>query len=126
MSDSRSPAALHGALRCVVTSDLPSDHKATLIAVVTQALRDEEAAEMNRQAGAPKRGLWQEDEIVQLKGFLQGKVAGSWQHADESVMHMAAQLHRDPRSVRDKAAELGLGVSVDYRLARALTRTRDE
>jgi hypothetical protein len=110
----------------VVTSDLPSDHKATLIAVVTQALRDEEAAEMNRQAGAPKRGLWQEDEIVQLKGFLQGKVAGSWQHADESVMHMAAQLHRDPRSVRDKAAELGLGVSVDYRLARALTRTRDE
>ena len=110
----------------MVTSDLPPEYKETLIAVVTLALRDEEAAEMNTQAGAPRRGLWQEDEIVQLKGFLQGKVAGSWQHADESVMHMAARLRRDPRPVRDQAAELGLGVSVDYRLARALTRTRDE
>jgi hypothetical protein len=110
----------------VVTSDLPSDHKATLIAVVTQALRDEEAVEVTRQAGARGRGLWQDDEVVQLKGFLQGKIAGSWQHADECVMHMAAQLRRDPRSIRDKAAELGLGASVDYRLARALSQTQSE
>jgi hypothetical protein len=106
----------------VVTSDLPSEHKATLIALLTQALRDEAAAQANLPAGAQDPGTWHEHEIAELQGFLQGKVARSWQHADECVMHMAAQLRRDARSIRDKAAELGLGASVDYRLARALTR----
>jgi hypothetical protein len=125
MQDSRS-AALHSALRYVITSDIPSGHKATLIEVLTQALRDDETAELRRQAVAQTGGTWQEHEIMQLKSFLQDRVARSWQHADECVMHLAAQLHRDPRSVRDKATELGLGASVDYRFAKAITQTRGE
>lgn len=114
------PAALHGALRFVIASDMPSEHKATLIEVLTQAVRDEEAAELHREAVAQAQGEWQEHEIVQLKTFLQGRTARSWQHADECVMHVAAQLHRDPGSVRQKATELGLGPAVDYRFAKQL------
>jgi hypothetical protein len=125
MQDSDRPAALHAALRFVITGDIPSEHKATLIEVLTQALRDDAAAELRRQALAHAHGEWQEHEIEQLKAFLHDRIARSWQHADECVMHLAAQLHRDPRSVRDKATDLGLGASVDYRLATALRRARE-
>lgn len=114
------PAALHAALRFVVTSDMPAEHKATLIEVLTQAVRDGEAAELNRAAAAQIQGDWQEREITELKGFLQGRTARSWQDADECMMRVAAQLHRNPDSVRHKATELGLGVAVDYRLAKQL------
>lgn len=126
MPASDRPAALHAALRFVITSDITAEHKATLIEVLTQAVRDHEAAEMRRQASAQARGEWQEDEILELKAFLQGRVARSWQHADECVMRLAAQLHRDPGAVRDKATELGLGASVDYGFARSLGPGRDE
>ena len=126
MQASNRPAALHAALRFVITSDITSQHKATLIEVLTQALRDHEAAEMRHQVNAQARGEWQEDEILELKAFLQGRIARSWQHADECVMRLAAQLHRDPGSVRDKATELGLGAAVDYGCARALRLGRDE
>lgn len=126
MPASNRPAALHSALRFVITSEITSEHKATLIEVLTQALRDDEAAEMRRQVSALARGEWQEDEILELKAFLQGRVARSWQHADECVMRLAAQLHRDPGSVRDKATELGLGASVDFGVARTLGQGRDE
>jgi hypothetical protein len=33
-------------------------------------------------------------------------------------MHLAAQLHRHPGSVRDKAIELGFGAAVDYRFSK--------
>ena len=99
---------------------MPADHKSTLIAVLTQAVRDEEAADLYRDSAAQVQGEWQEQEIVQLKSFLQGRTARSWQHADECVMHLAAQLHRDPGAVRHKATELGLGTAVDYRFAKQL------
>ena len=119
-------AALHAALRYVITSEITAVHKATLIEVLTRALRDHDAAELHRQASAQAGGEWQEAEILELEAFLQGRIASSWQHADECVMRMAAQLHRDPRSVRDKATQLGLGASVDYRFARTLTLGREE
>jgi len=125
MQDSHRPAALHAALRFVITSQVPSEHKAILIEVLTQALRDDEAAKLRQEAAAHARGEWQEHEIEQVKAFLQGQVARSWQHADECVMHLAAQLHRDPRSVRDNATQLGLGASVDYRYAREIKRMRE-
>ncbi len=84
---------------------MPAEHKATLIEVLTQTLRDE---------------------VLQLKAFLHGRAARSWQHADECVMHLAAQLHRDPASIRDKATELGLGVAVDYRFARQFNLGRED
>ncbi len=120
------PAALHAALRFVITSDMPSEHKATLIEVLTQALRDDEAAELHREAAAQEQGEWQEQEIVQLKSLLHGQAATSWQHADECVMRLAGQLHRNPESVRRKATELGLGSAVDYRFARQLKLSRED
>lgn len=121
------PAALHAALRFVITSEMPAEHKATLIEVLTQAIRDEGAASLRREAAlAQSQAEWQEPEIVRLKSLLQGRVATSWQHADECVMQLAAQLHRDPGSIRHKATELGLGSAVDYRYARQLMQTREE
>jgi hypothetical protein len=119
MRNTQRPAALHAALQFVLASNMPSEHKATLIEVLTQAVRDDEAAELHREAAAAQaQGEWQEQEIDQLKAFLQGRTARSWQHADECVMHLAAQLHRHPESVRRKATELGLGTAVDFRFAK--------
>jgi hypothetical protein len=121
MLASQRPQALHAALRFVITSDIPSEHKATLIDVLTQTLRNDRAAE-EQQALAREHQPWQEHEILQIKSFLSDRVATSWQLADECVMHLVAQLHRDPRVIRDKAVELGLGASVDYRIAKTTRR----
>ena len=127
MEDSQRTAALRAALGFVVTDDMPSEHKATLIDVLRQALRDDDAAaNSRRRAVANTSGEWQEHEIVQLQSYLPGRIAKSWQHADECVMHLAAQLHREPRSIRDKATELGFGAAVDYRYSKALKRASSE
>lgn len=126
MRNSYGPAALHSALRFVIASNMPSEHKATLIEVLTQAVRDDEAAELHRESAAQAQGEWQEHEVLQLQNFLHGRTARSWQHADECVMHLAAQLHRDPGSVRLKATELGLGAAVDFRFAKQLKVGREE
>ena len=120
------PKALHAALRFVITSDIPGEHKATLIEVLTQTLRDDAAAELRGQAAERTQKEWQEHEIVQLRSFLQDRIARSWQQADECVMQLAAQLRRDPRVIRQKAVELGLSAAVDYRFAKTLAQTRDE
>ena len=122
----RRPAALHAALRFVVTSGIPSEYKPTLIEVLTQAIRDEEAASLLRGSVAQSQGEWQEPEIEQLKSSLHGRIAKSWQHADECVMQLATQLHRDPASVRHKAAEIGLAAAVDYRFARQQAQDREK
>ena len=126
MQDSSRSAALHAALRFVIASESGAEHKPILIDVLTQALRDDETAQLRRHAVAQASEEWQEHEIAQLTAFLQDRHARSWQHADESVMHLAAQLHRDPGAVRDKATQLGLGASVDYRFAKAIKQTRGE
>ena len=126
MQDSRRSAALHAALRFVIANETGAEHKPILIDVLTQALRADETAELRRHKVAQAGEEWREHEIAQLTAYLQGRLARSWQHADESVMHLAAQLHRDPGSVRDKAKELGLGSSVDYRFAKALKQASGE
>ncbi|MDY6944985.1 MAG: hypothetical protein SXG53_04635 [Pseudomonadota bacterium] len=118
MRNTHRPAALHAALQYVLSSNMPADIKATLIEVLTQTVRADESAELHREAAAKAQGEWQEHEIEQVKMFLQGRSATSWQHADECVMHLAATLHRDPGAVRSKAMELGLGAAVDYRVAK--------
>jgi hypothetical protein len=105
---------------------MPSEHRATLIEVLTQAIRDDDAATDSRHAQEHAPGEWQEHEIAHLKSFLPGRIAKSWQHADEIVMQLAAQLHRNPPSVRDKATELGFGAAVDYRYSKALKRASSE
>jgi len=126
MKNQKRPVTLHAALRFVITSEMPAEHKATLIEVLTQTLRNDEAAELHREAAAQAQGEWPEDEIIQLQAFLRGRTARSWQHADECVMHLAAQLHRDPVLVRNKAIELGFGGAVDYRFAHRLNLGRGE
>jgi hypothetical protein len=126
MRDLRRLAALHAALRFVVTSDTGAEHKAILIDVLTQALRDDETAELTQRALALAGGEWQEHEIAHLTSFLHDRPAKSWQQADECVMHLAAQLHRHPQAVRDKATELGLAAAVDYRFAKTIKQARGE
>jgi len=119
------PAALSAALRFVLASDVLWQHKATLIEVLTQAMRDEDAAALRKVVAAQAQGEWRDHEVVQLKSFLRDRTARSWQNADENVMHLAAQLNRAPQSVRAKAAELGLGAAVDYRLAKSIRQSGD-
>lgn len=126
MQDSRRTAALHAALRFVITNDTGAEHKPILIDLLTQAMRDDENAEVRRNEVAQAGAEWQEHEVAQLTAFLQGRLARSWQHADESVMQLAAQLHRNPAAVRDKATKLGLGAAVDYRFAKALKQASGE
>jgi hypothetical protein len=112
-------AAMHAALRFVLRAEIPAEHRAVLIEVLTQSIRQQEAETLRRQeetASASKE--WMEHELTQLRSFLHGKVARGWQPADEYVMHLAAHLHRDPKTVRAKAIELGLGAAVDYRIAK--------
>lgn len=126
MQDSHRLTALHAALRFLVTSDIPSQHKSVLIDVLMQRLRDDEAAELRQRQCVQLQGGWREHEILQLRSFLQGRVARSWQHADERVMQLAAQLRRHPRVIREKAVELGLAAAVDYRFAKMLRHDDDD
>ncbi|MBB6096310.1 hypothetical protein HNQ60_005232 [Povalibacter uvarum] len=119
MPDRSESIAKHAALRFVVVSDIPADHKRVLISVLTQALRDDDAAELRVKSDAQARPPWAPEDVVQLQSLLEQKVARSWQHADEILMGVAAQLHREPRDVRSKATQLGLGRAVDYAVAKA-------
>lgn len=101
---------------------MPSAHEETLIEVLTQTMRDDETPELRGREFVQAGAEWQDHEITHLRLFLQHRLARSWQHADECLMQVAAQLNRDPRSVRDKATQLGLGASVDYRCAKELQR----
>lgn len=121
MQDSQRAAALSATLRFVIAGEMPSQYKATLIEVLTQAMREESAAEVRRHTLAQAQGEWRDHEIEHLKSFLQGRIATSWQHADQCVMHVAAQLHRAPDSVRTKAAQLGFGAAVDYQIAKRIS-----
>lgn len=118
MRDSQSLAATRAALHFVVGSDMPAEHKAVVIEVLTQALRAGEAALVQQQAAEPVVKSWLPHETAHLQTSLHGRAANSWQHADEMLMRLASQLHRRPNDVRAKATELGLGAGVDYRLAR--------
>jgi hypothetical protein len=101
---------------------MASAHKETLIEVLTHTMRDDGTPDLRRREFVQAGAEWQEHEITHLRLFLQHRLARSWQHAAECLMQVAAQLHRDPRSVRDKATQLGLGASVDYRCAKELQR----
>jgi len=120
MPDIDEPADTHAALQFVLGTDFPLEHKKVLIRVLTQSLRDHETALRQQRAVERTDGSWAAEDTAQLEVSLNGKVAKSWQHADEVLMHLAAQLHRQPQAVLAKARELGVGAGVDYVLAKAL------
>jgi hypothetical protein len=79
-------------------SDMPARHKRLLIGVVVQAMRDADKA-ARESALEPPDAEWQPHEATTLQFFLEGKNACSWQHADETPMRLAAELHRRPQRI---------------------------
>lgn len=127
MRDIHSAGALQAALHFIMTSsDIPSDHKAVMIDLLTAALRNRDVQHIEAVASANESVAWEEADTQQLKAMLTGKIANSWQHADELLMQLANGLHRDPGTVRSKAIELGFGESVDFRLAKLRALRREE
>ena len=116
---------MHAALRFVVVSDIPFDHKRVLIDVLTHAVREADAAEVRLKNADQTPQPWSPEDVTRLESLLERKVARSWQHADEIVMGISAQLHRNPRDVRAKATQLGLGNAVDYAIARMQAATKE-
>jgi hypothetical protein len=115
------PDVLREALQFLIRSDLPADPKRILIEVVMESLAVRDAAAAVRGSTGKTYPVWQQAEIDLASSFLQGKIAQSWQNADELVTHLVRELQRDAVDVRTKAIELGFGVGVDYRLARMMT-----
>ena len=120
------PDALREALQFLIRSDMPADPKRMLIEVVMESLAARDAAAAVRAAINKTHPVWQQTEIDLATSFLQGKVAKNWQNADEAVTHLVRQLHRDAEDIRTKAVELGLGVAVDYRLAKLASPKSEE
>jgi hypothetical protein len=121
MQDTHTPVAMRTTLQYVLSNEMPTQHKSVLIALLTQALRDED--QQSRQGLAPKaEPEWRSDETQQLQTFLEDKIASSWQHADEVLMRVAAELRRSPYEVRKKATEIGLAAAIDYGVARTRPR----
>ncbi len=125
MQDARDPAALRAALQYVVSSEIPSEHKTVLIEALTSALRAE-SERTSQRAAEHARADWSPEEMQNLRNRLEGKVAKSWQDADEQLMQLAGVLHRSVEDVRSKALEMGEGSGIDYRLAKARKRSEDE
>lgn len=121
MQDTPDIAAIRDTLQFVIASDIPAQHRRILMEAVTQALRAAEAIGHGVETQARISENWDTKEAQIVETFLRGKIANSWQHADEVLMRLAGELHRTPADVRTKATELGLGVAVDYALVKAQT-----
>ena len=117
---------LRATLQFLMKSEIPSEHKVVLVDAVVQALREHDAAVARSELAAQASAEWQPHETEQLREYLRGRVASSWQHADEVAVHLAAQLHRQRDDIRAKAVELGFGVAVDFRLARAQSQSQPQ
>ena len=118
-ANARDIAALRETLQFVISGDMPAQHKRVLLDAVTQALRAAEHAGDLDRAQQEQSEEWRPQEAQLVEAALRGKVAKSWQHADEALMQVAGQLRRAPDDVRRKATELGCGAAVDYALARS-------
>jgi hypothetical protein len=126
MRDLQSLAAIRSTLQYVVSSDAPAEHKAVLIEAVTRLLRAQESeAEQQRLSDLDSRS-WQMDELSHLDRSLDGKLAKSWQDADETLLLIASQLHRRSAEVRTKAVERGFTAAVDFAAAKAVLASRAE
>lgn len=126
MDGAQPPVGLDATLQFVLAADLPVQHRTVLVHLLKRALSEQGAGSSGRQGEVSPGWEWQPHEITLVQSFLDGQLANSWQHADELVKQLAAQLRRDARSVRAKATELGLSAAVDYRVARALAQAPDK
>ncbi len=115
------PDALREALQFLIRSDMPDEPKRMLIEVIMESLAQRQAAVAMRDTATKTHPAWQPTEIELATTLLQGRVAKSWQDADEGVTRLVRELHRNAEDVRAKAMELGFGVAVDYRLAKLIS-----
>jgi hypothetical protein len=113
-----SEAAKRAALQFVYTSNMPSEHKVVLLEVLRESLENDRTA----AAIAPVERAWIEAEEAEMRALLANRPARGWQDADELAMALAVRLRRSPDEIRRKAVAMGLGVSVDYALARWAAR----
>src|SRR5690606_22876231 len=126
MQDAREPAALRAALQYVLSNDIPSEHKAVLIEALTGSLGAEDSARAAGEVAEQRSPEWTPAEVQNLQSRLAGKVAKSWQDADEQLMQLAGELRRSTDDVRNKALEMGAGVGIDYRLAKERREPEDD
>ena len=119
MRDVRDVTAIRETLSFVIGSHIPSQHKPILIDALAQALRAAEDVGRSMEIERRTDAEWRPEEALMIEAALCGKVAKSWQHADEILMRLASGLHRRRDDVRRKATELGHGAAVDYALAKA-------
>lgn len=120
------PDAMRDTLQYLIASDIPAEHKRILIEALAQALRNGENEGRRLEAIQNAGSIWQPQETEAIAEFLRDKIARNWQHADELLMQLSGQLHRHPDDVRAKATELGFGIGVDYKLAKARVMPADE
>lgn len=118
MRDPQSLSAMRAALQFAMSSDIPAEHKVVIIDSLTRSLREQESAEQSQRDAAEAGAPWLPEEVTELEHLLGERTARNWQHADELLMHVAAQLHRSPSDVRATAIRLGFGAAVDYAVAR--------
>jgi hypothetical protein len=126
MRDLQSPAAIRSTLQYVVSSDAPAEHKAVLIEAVTRLLRTQESEQERQRVSDVEGRSWQADELTHLDRSLDGKLAKSWQDADETLLLIASQLHRRSAEVRTKAVERGFTAAVDFAAAKAVRASRTD
>lgn len=97
--------AIRNTLQYLASSSMPVEHKKVLTAVLEEALQ---------HALQTHDDEWQAADMQTMSTALQGRVAISWQHADELLFKLSSQLHRNADDVKKKAIEAGFGASVDY------------
>jgi hypothetical protein len=122
MLNTYTPENARETLQYVSTSEIPTQFKTLLISLLTEALRNWEDERIRTRDVAAVGEAWRPEEIAEVQAFLLGKIANSWQNADELLMHLATQLKRSPQDVRLKATELGYAAGIDFRVARTLAR----
>lgn len=123
--DQISQAERRETLQFLMSCEMPAQHKRILIEALTQTMRNEDDAADATAAGAIAPA-WQPSEIERLSEFLRPRVAQNWQHADEALTRIAAELRRTPVDVASKARELGFASSIDFAVARRATQSKSD
>jgi hypothetical protein len=126
MREIQTPAAIRATLQYVLGSEFPAEYKAIVIDALTHFLRYSEQEDDQRRVIERESRAWQPHEISHLDRSLTGKMAKSWQDADETLILISSQLHRRSAEVRAKALERGFTAALDFAAAKAALSVRDE
>lgn len=121
MRDVRTPGAIRATLQYVLGCDAPAEHRTILIEALTRLLRDQEQEDEQERLTRDEVQDWQSSELAHLEHALEGKLAKSWQDADETLVLLASQLRRRADQVKAKAVERGFAAAVDFAAAKAET-----